>query len=148
MLALDRFRARFETMPRLLQLVATASVVLGLAFTVLPFIPAAVFNLDGRPLSHTELWDTRVAFALLVAGPLMLVVGSALLAGRRWVRPLLLVLPLLQTLPFFIVQRWFGAPSPVGDRSAWIVWIVGSSLWALAAAAYLYGARGPKQYFA
>jgi hypothetical protein len=145
---LNRIRSRFDAMPRLLQVTATASIVLGLLCIVEPFVPAAQFDLAGHKLSHSEIWDTRVAFALLLVGPIMLLVGGAVVIGRRWVRPLLVLLPVLQTLPFLAVHWLFGAPNPVGDRFGWIVWIVGSTLWALAAMAYLFRARGPLQYFA
>ena len=134
--------------PRLLQVVAVASVGLGVIFTIHPFISIAPFKMAGRTLSHSELWATRVAFAVLLVGPLMVLLGIGTWRGRRWARPLLVVLPVLQTLPFLMVHWLFGAPSPVAGDFGWTIWIADSIIWALAGMAYLYGRPAARSHFA
>jgi hypothetical protein len=132
-------------MPWLLRILIAASLGIGLVFPLLPFVPGATFDLGDQQLTNQELWQTRVAFALFVVGPLMLFVGAAVFLRKSWIRPLLVVLPVLQLLPFFAVHWTFGAPSPVSSPA---VFAGSCAVWAVITVVYLYGTRGAREHFA
>lgn len=136
---------RFEAMPRPLKLIAAASIFVGAAVAAQPFVPGSHFDMAGYRLSQAEVWDTRVAFASLVVGLLMLLVGVGIVSGRRWVRPVLVFLPMFQTFPYWTVHRLYGAPAPIYSAS---VWATMSAIWAVAMWAYLFRAAGPRRHFA
>ena len=142
---LARLKERFSAMPWLLRILVAASLGIGLMFPLLPLMPGASFGLGERELTNQELWQTRVAFALFAVGPFMHVVGLAVFLRKRWVRPVLVVLPLLQLLPFFVVQWAFGAPSPVSSPA---VFAGSCAAWAVLAVVYLFGTRGAREHFA
>lgn len=142
---LASLHARVGGIPLLLRLTAVASLVIGFVFPLLPFIPGLTFNVSGTTLSWNELWDTGVAFALLMIGPLMLTVGAGILHRRRWVRWLLVVLPVLQLLPFQIVHWLFRAPDPTPSLQSYVVLCV---LWVVLVALYVFGRRSVRGYFA
>lgn len=132
-------------MPWLLRTLAAASVGIGIAFSILPFLPGATFGLGARELTVQELWQTKIAFSLFVVGPLMFAVGVAIFLRKSWIRPVLVFLPLLQLLPFLAVHWAFGAPSPV---SSFAIFAVSCLVWAALAAAYLLGSRRAREHFA
>lgn len=142
---LDQLKQRFSAMPWLLRILVAASVGIGVGFSLLPLVPGASFGLGERELTYQELWQTRVALAVLAVGVLMLVVGVAVLLRRSWIRPVLVVLPLLQVLPFLSVHWVFGAPSPV---SSWALFAGSFVIWAVVAVVYLFGMRSARQHFA
>lgn len=144
----SRITSRFAVMPYGLKLAVVASFGLGVACILMPFVPGAGFDLAGRKLSHAEIWDTRVVFALLLLGPIMLLTSIGILQRRPWARPLFIVLPVFQVLPFFAVHWLFGAPSPIHEGAEWTVWTIPFAVWAVAVAIYLFGMRGPREYFA
>ena len=142
---LSQLKDRFSAMPWPFRLLVAASLFIGIAFSLLPLVPGATFGLNERELSYSELWATRVALAVIATGLLMLVFGVALFLRKSWTRPMLIVLPLLQTLPFLAVHWAFGAPNPVDSP----VYFAGSTaVWALVAAVYLYGTRNGREHFA
>ena len=142
---LSQLRRRFSAMPWLLRTLVAASLGIGLGFSVLPLVPGARFGLGESELTYQELWQTRVAFAVLAVGVLMLVVGLAVFLRKSWVRPLLVVLPPLQLLPFLAVHWLFGAPSPVSSP---VFFTVSSAAWAVAAIVCLFGMRSVREHFA
>jgi uncharacterized membrane protein YoaK (UPF0700 family) len=142
---LSQLKQRFSAMPWLLRTLVAASLGIGLGFSLLPLVPGASFGLGERELTYQELWQTRVAFAVLAVGVLMLVVGLAVFLRKSWVRPVLVVLPFLQLLPFLAVHWLFGAPNPVSSP---VVLGVSSIVWAVAAVVYLFGTRSGREHFA
>jgi hypothetical protein len=142
--SLSQLKRRFSAMPWVLRGFVAASLGIGVAFTLLPLIPGASFQLGERELSSQELWQTRVALALFVVGPLMLVLGLAVLFRQGWARVALVVLPVLQLLPFLAVHWAFGAPSPVSSVS---LFLASCAVWAVVAAVYLFGSSASRQHF-
>jgi hypothetical protein len=142
---LAQIKQRFSAMPWLLRVLVASSLGIGVGFSVLPLVPGTTFGLGERQLTYQELWQTRVALALFSVGVPMLVVGVAVLLRKRWVRPVLVVLPLLQLLPFLAVHWLFGAPSPVSSSAL----LAGSFVvWAVVAVTYLFGTRSAREHFA
>lgn len=142
--SLSQLKQRFSAMPWLLRTLVAASMVIGVAFSILPLVPGASFGLGERELSYAELWQTRVAFAVITVGVLMLVVGFAVFLRKSWVRPILVFLPLLQLMPFLAMHWAFGAPSPVSSPA----FFAGSSaVWAVLAVAWLFGTRSGREHF-
>jgi hypothetical protein len=142
---LSQLKQRFSAMPWLLRILVAASLGIGLAFSLLPLVPGARFGLGEKELTYQELWQTRVALAVFAVGALMLVVGLAVFLRKSWVRPMLVVLPLLQLLPFLLVHWLFGAPSPVSSS---VEFAVSSAVWAVVAVACLFGMRSLREHFA
>jgi hypothetical protein len=143
--SLAHLKQRFLEMPWLLRIVVAASLGIGVVFPLLPLMPGASFGLGERELTYHELWQTRVAFALFAIGPLMLVVGVAVFLRKGWVRPLLVVLPVLQLSPFLVVHWTFGAPNPVSSP---VQFAASCVAWAVLAVVYLFGTRGARAHFA
>ena len=142
---LSQLKERFAAMPWPFRLLVVASLFIGIVFSFMPLVPGSTFGFNKRELSYSELWATRVALAVIAVGLLMLVLGVALFLRKTWVRPMLVVLPLLQTLPFLAVHWAFGAPNPVDSPA----YFAGSTAaWALVAAVYLYGTRNGREHFA
>lgn len=117
----------------------------GVGFCLLPLVSGASFGLGERELTYQELWQTRVALAVITVGIFMLVVGVAVLLRKGWVRPVLIFLPLVQLLPFLAVHWVFGAPSPVSSP---LFVAASTAVWAVLAWAYLFGTRSGREYFA
>jgi hypothetical protein len=90
------------------------------------------------------MWETRVAVAMLVTAPLMLATGIAILRRARAVRLVLVILPILQFLPFQIVHWVFAAPDPVIST---LFYVVACGGWALFAIVYLFIFHTPRDYF-
>ena len=142
---LAQLKARFSAMPAALRITTGACLVIGAAFTVLPLIPGATFRLGERQVQWQEIWGTGVAYALFVVGPLMVAVGLAVFFGRAWVRSVLVLLPVFQGLPFLAVHWLLGAPSPFNSL---LLFALSCVVWALVAAAYLFGSNSARQHFA
>jgi hypothetical protein len=136
---------RFSEMPWLLRILVGASLGIGLVFPLLPFIPAATFELEERELTNHELWQTRVAFALFAVGLLMLVVAAGVFLRKRWIRPVLIILPVLQTLPFLVAHWTFGAPNPISSPGTFAATC---AIWAVCATVYLFTYPSTRQHFA
>jgi hypothetical protein len=136
--------AQFQAIPSGLRILTAASLGVGAGFVALTLIPGATFTLSGTQLSWKELWDTRVAFATLLTGGLMFWTGVAILMRRRWVRAVLVVMPLLQILPFVAVHWVFGAPVPVPSTP---FFLLSCAAWAVLATFYLFATRAPREYF-
>jgi phosphotransferase system glucose/maltose/N-acetylglucosamine-specific IIC component len=98
--------------PLLLRILALASLFLGVGFPLSAFVPGSSFNLAGTLLPHEQVWSSRVALAIFASAPLLFAVGLGILFRRRWVRWPLIVLPVLQFLPFQVAHWYFGAPNP------------------------------------
>ena len=143
--SIANLKQRFMAMPWLLRIVVAASLGIGVAFPLLPLMPGASFRLGERELTYQELWQTRVALALFAVGLLMLAVGAGVFLRKGWVRLVLVVLPVLQLLPFLLVHWAFGAPSPVSSPAQFAVSCVA---WAVLAFGYLFGSRGAQAHFA
>jgi hypothetical protein len=142
---LSQLKRRFFAMPWLLRILVAAGLSIGLAFCLVPLAPKASFGLGERQLTYQELWQTRVALAVIAVGVLMLVVGVAVFLRKGWVRPLLVVLPVVQLLPFLVVHWAFGAPNPVSSP---VFFAVSTAIWAVFAVAYLFGTRSSREHFA
>jgi hypothetical protein len=140
----SQLKERFLAMPSMLRLLVSASLVFGIVLPLLPLFPGASFGLNGRELTYQELWYTGVAFALFALGPIMLIVGIAVLLRKSWIRPFLVGLPILQVLPFLVVHWVLDAPNPVPSLS---VFASSCIVWAAVAVAYLFGARGAREHF-
>lgn len=139
-------KQRYRSLPYLLRLVTTALFILDMVVAITPLIPGIKFTLDGVEFQWHELWQTRVAFALLALGPLMFLVGAGILLARPWGRPMLLALPFIQVIPFYLVHWVFGAPSPIRSISV-AAYLLLCMAWAIVAAVYLYGFPSVRRYF-
>ena len=131
-------------MPRLLRIVTSANVALGIVCTILPFIPQATIDYFGTQLFREQMWNTKVALALFIVGPFMVAVGIGLLCRAHWVRAALVVMPFLQLLPFLSVHALFGGPNPFPEPMFYSIYC---AVWALLALIYLFLCRQGKQFF-
>lgn len=139
----DELREFLDTVPKLLRAGAIASLVLGMLAVVTPFVPGRFFEVGGIKLSRTELWATGVAFALFTVGPLMVALGLGIFHRRRWTRTVLLVMPILQTLPFQVVHWVFAGPKVVEDL---VTVAIAYAVWFVVAALYLTS-QGVRAYY-
>jgi uncharacterized membrane protein YoaK (UPF0700 family) len=142
---LSQLKRRFSAMPWLLRILVAASLGNGVGFSLLPLVPGVRLGLGERELTYQELWETRVALAIIAVGVFMLVIGVAVFLRKGWVRPVLVVLPLVQLLPFLAVHWVFGAPSPVASLP---FFAVSAAVWAVLAAVYLFATRSGREHFA
>jgi hypothetical protein len=136
--------AVLEPVPRLLRILAVASIVVGVAVAVETIVPGGSIGLNGVELSHHKMWETRVAVAMLITAPLMLATGIAILRRARAVRFVLVIMPILQFLPFQVDHWVFGAPDPVVST---LFYVVACGGWAIFAIVYLFFYRTPRDYF-
>ncbi len=136
--------AELGNVPWPLRTAALASIALGIIFPIITFIPGADFNIAGSVLSHEEIWASGVAVAILVVAPLMLVIGLGILRHRRWVRVPLVVLPILQCLPFQTAHWLSGAPNPTPSIPQYAISCV---CWAAITSIYLFASSTAKRYF-
>jgi hypothetical protein len=144
---LSELQDKFRSLPWLLRITTIALIILGAAVAITPLVPGMIFNFDGIEMGWRELWQTRVALALLLLGPLMISVGLGVLHARLWVRPALLLLPFIQLIPFYLVHWIFGAPSPIRSISVGTYFLL-CLLWAVLATPYLYGRSAVRRHFA
>jgi hypothetical protein len=144
---LSNLKQRYRSLPPMLRTVTLAMIIVGVVVLATPLAPGATFHLDGLELHWHDLWRTRVAFALLMLGPLMVLAGFGVLAGHPWARPVLMGFPLIQVIPFYIVHWAFGAPAPIRSVSVGTYLLLGG-VWAAIAAAYLYGRPAVRRHFA
>jgi len=133
---------RFTRVPALLRLAAAASLAIGVVFPFSTFLGG--FNYNGVAMSPAELWATGTAWAVLAASPLMLTTGIGILQARPWVRPVLVVLPFLQYMPFQIAHWVFGAPNPVTSVTFYLVSCVA---WAVLTLIYLSRSEPARRFF-
>jgi hypothetical protein len=136
--------AELGDVPWLLRITALASIALGIIFPAITLIPGADFNLAGSVMSHGEIWASGVAVAIMVVAPLMLAIGFGILLHRRWVRVPLILLPILQYLPFQAAHWLFGAPNPTPSIPQYVIFCVA---WAAIASIYLFASSRAKRYF-
>jgi len=144
----DRLRDFLGTVPFVLRIAAIASLVLGVVLVLSPLLPGMSFNVDGTLLDRVQMWETRVAYAMLAVGPLMIACGVGIFLRRRWSRFILLIMPVLQLLPFQIVHWLFGAPNPtvfsvLGLLVCVVVWFVGVALLLTSQSVRSYYANAP-----
>ncbi|GLQ97409.1 hypothetical protein GCM10007863_18290 [Dyella mobilis] len=97
-----------------------------------------------RTLEWSDLWQTRMAIAVLLGGLLMLVIGFGIVRRQVWARNALVVLPVLQCLPFKIVHFIWLAPDPLpfdkGNLLGILIWVVIGSI-------YLFGFKAARDHF-
>ncbi|MFC5527827.1 hypothetical protein ACFPPA_18935 [Rhodanobacter ginsengisoli] len=136
--------AELGDIPRPLGVAAAASIVLSVVLLLTAIIPGADFNFAGTLMSHEAMWSSGEAAAILVSVPLMLAVGIGIVFRHGWVRPLLIVLPVLQYLPFQVVHWLFGAPNPTPSL---LQYALGCGSWAAIAFVYLSVSVRAKGYF-
>ena len=136
--------AELGNIPRPLGVAAAASIVLSVVLLLTAILPGAGFNLAGTPLSHEAMWASGEAIAILVSVPLMLAVGVGIMHRCGWVRPLLVVLPVLQYLPFQLVHWLFGAPDPTPSL---LQYAISCLAWSAIASIYLFANSTAKSYF-
>ena len=137
---------QFKTLPDLLQLATLACILMGVMITLTPLMPGMTFGFDGTTLSWSELWQTHIAIALLVTGPLLILIGIGTLMARSWARPTLIFMPLIQVLPFYLVHWFLDAPSPIKSISiSTYFWMC--IVWAMIAYLYLYKSTAARKHF-
>jgi hypothetical protein len=90
------------------------------------------------------MWASGEAIAILVSVPLMLAVGIGIVLRCRWVRLLLIVLPVLQYLPFQAVHLFFGAPNPTPSL---LQYVLLCGIWMAVAVVYFSLINRAKRYF-
>jgi hypothetical protein len=101
---------QFRKIPLLLRLFTIACFFIGVQSPLQAIVPGMGLKINGTYLSWSELWQTGNAFALLATGPIHLAVPYGVWQRKKWVRPLLVWLPLFQILPFEMVAFLFGGP--------------------------------------
>ena len=144
---LTDLKQRYQSLPSLLRLVTLPLLILGAVVVITPLVPGMRFNLDGVEFQWRELWETRLALALLVLGSLMFLAGIGTLLARPWARPMLLALPFIQVIPFYLAHWVFGAPAPIRSISV-TTYLFLCVVWAAIAAVYLYGRSAVRKHFA
>ena len=133
-----------KSTPWLLKITALAAFALAIALPLIAAVPGATFDISGTLLSHEQIWASGVAFAIFALAPLMLTVGLGIFYHRRWVRWLLIALPILQFLPFQLAHWYFSGPNPTPDLGQYILLC---SAWFAAAFAYLFAWPPAQKYF-
>jgi hypothetical protein len=136
--------AELGNIPRPLGLVAVASIFLSVVLLLTAVIPGAGFNLAGTFMSHEAMWASGEAIAILVSVPLMVAVSIGIVLRCGWVRPLLIVLPVLQYLPFQVLHWLFGAPNPTPSL---LQYALGCGSWTAIALVYFSVSVRAKGYF-
>jgi len=129
----EYFTDGWNQMPRLLRIATGANIILG-----------TTIDYFGNELSREQMWNTKIALALFFAGPLMVAIGVGLLRRARWVRPALVVMPVIQLLPFLFVHVLFGGPNPLPEPMLYLTECV---VWTLFALIYLFVSSQGKQFF-
>ena len=135
---------RWQQMPLILRILTAASLFLGITCSILPIIPNASMNVSGVELSWKQMWETKVAISLFVVGPLMIAVAVGVLRRALWVRSVLVVMPVLQFLPFEVVHVLFGAPDPAPMP---VLFLSECFVWSLVALFYLFVSGQGKSFF-
>ena len=138
---------RYSNLPSLLKVVTLACIFVGLSTTLAPLVPGMSLGLDGTVLTWHQLWQTRIALALLALGPFMMVVGIGSLMGRGWARPTLVLMPLLQVVPLYLVHWLLAAPAPIRSVSV-PTYLLLCAVWASIAYLYLYKYSAARKHFA
>ncbi|WP_333677743.1 hypothetical protein [Dyella sp.] len=128
-----------------LQIVALASMLIGVMFIAGAFIPGfSNFPVGQKSLGWNELWHTRVAVAVLVGGLFMLAFGFGVVRRQAWTRIALVVLPVLQCLPFEITHVIWGAPNPLPFDEGNLLGIL---IWAVICSIYLFGFKAARDHY-
>ena len=135
---------RLNQMPWLPRMMSAACFALGIVCSVLPLVPGATIGYFGTKLSWQEIWSTGVAFGLFVIGPLMTAVGIGLFRRSLWVRPVVVVMPVLQVLPFLAVHRLIPGPDPLPEPA---IYLAECCVWGLLAWLYLFISRQGRAFF-
>ena len=120
------------------------ALLIGVGFSVTPFIPGVGLKLYGKSLSWLELWQTGVVVAIFANGLLHLAVAYAILKRKAWARPILVFLPPLQFAPFLVVHLVFGGLDPPQPLHRFAVYC---AIWAIITGTYLYTSRTVRSYF-
>jgi len=136
--------AELGDVPWPLRTAALASIALGIIFPIITLIPGADFNLAGTVMSHEEIWAFGVAVAIMVVAALMLAIGFGILLHSRWVRMPLVVLPILQYLPFQAAHWLSSAPNPTPSIPQYAI---SCAAWAAITSIYLFASSTAKRYF-
>jgi hypothetical protein len=131
--------------PKPLRIIALASMLIGAMFVAVALIPGlSSFPVGQRSLGWNELWHTRVAIAVLVGGLFMLAFGYGVVRRQAWTRIALVVLPVLQCLPFEMTHVIWGAPNPLPfDKDN----LLGILIWALIFSIYLFGFKAARDHY-
>ena len=147
MSTISALRGRLSLQPPYLKLATIACAVLGAALSLVPFLPGTHFSIGETSLSQSEIWSTGTFIALLTVGPLMIFVGIGLLLAKSWARPLTVLLPIPQLLPFYLVHWFLAGPDPSFQASltvSFFLLLFWVAFWYL----YLYRHAAVLEYFA
>lgn len=124
---------------------ALASLLTGALFVAVTLIPGFFnFPVGEQSLGWNELWQTRLAIAALADGLLMLALGFGIVRRQAWTRVALIIMPVLQYLPFQMAHFIWGAPNPLPfDKKN----LLGMLVWAVIIAVYLIGSKAARDHF-
>jgi hypothetical protein len=131
--------------PKPLRIVALASMFIGAVFIATAVVPGfSNFPVGQKSLGWNELWHTRIAVAVLVGGLFMLAFGFGVVRRQAWTRIALVVLPVLQCLPFEIAHVIWGAPNPLpyDERN-----LLGILIWAVTCSIYLFMFKAARDHY-
>ena len=144
-------RIQLQTIPLLLRLGVILSCIVGVVVPLIALIPGVGVNIDGTPLSWEELWETGVAFALLAYGPIHLAIPYGVFQRKNWLCPLLVCFPIVQLLPFEVVQLIFGTKGGALSLYQYFPITLGFAIYlaiyAVAVGTFLYANRSVRAYF-
>lgn len=143
--SLSQFRSQLGSIPLVLRLAVLLGIIGSVALPLLPLLPGVGFTISGTYLTWAEVWRTGVAYALLLGGPLYLAIPYGVLQRKAWVRPMLVVFPILQLIPFELAHVFGDAPNPTPGGLHELA--LPMTIWALGFGSYLFASRSVRYYF-
>lgn len=148
----DEIQWQLQNIPLLLRLTVILSLIVGVIVPLTVLIPNPWgLKVNSTSFSWLELWRTGLAFALLAYGPIHLAIPYGVFQRTNWVRPVLICLPLVQIMPFEVVQLVFGPQEVQLSLYQYFPITLGFSIflvvYVIAVGAYLYSNKSVRSYF-
>lgn len=101
----------FERLPTFLRFFTGTSLGCAIFFPVLAVLPAENITMNGELITYEELWKRGDALVFMIAGPVLLAISYGVLGRRSWVRPYIVIFPVIQVLITGIIFQIFEHPT-------------------------------------
>jgi hypothetical protein len=132
-----------ERVPLFLRFITKVSLACAIFFPLFTILPLAggEITVDGESLTWQEFWKRGDALIFLIGGPLLLAVPYGVLGKKKWVRPYLIGLPVVQNLTAGIIAQIFNYPATlylIQNTQESVRYVLFLIIWGYFAIWYLY----------
>ena len=134
----------FISLPYVMKIFTGASIGVGVAFTIISFIPSVPFQWFNEEYLVRDMWKSGMIAGILCIGITHTVFGVCILQKRKWTMQTIVFVPLIQPYTYQVPVIFFEkAPSFPFDR----YFIISSFIWMMIFLVYVARSQKLREYY-